>query len=258
MTRPYLIASCANDDGILNDNLLASPDIREGTLPVQLIRGARSAAAAYADILNDRPARFVIFVHQDVYLPAGFKRRLDDVVRQFDDMHPTWAVAGVYGAAQDGTHAGLIYDGSNARVLGTPVQTPSCVAVLDEVVIIVRADSGVTFDRDLPGFHLYGTQIALDARRKGRTVLVGDLPVVHNSRSILKLGRDYEAAWHHLAAVWGQWLPVPNLCCGRTTASRWPLWRWRARNRMRLVLGRRRLTERSANGQTLAQAAGFE
>ncbi len=66
-----ILACDSHSDAILNPNLLASPEIASGALPVHVEHGARSAAVAYNQALGATDAPIVIFAHHDVYLPPG-------------------------------------------------------------------------------------------------------------------------------------------------------------------------------------------
>jgi hypothetical protein len=100
------------------------------------------------------------------------------------DRHPSqWGVAGVAGRAFRSTD---VPDPPNIGHWSDPhkyheptVKLPAEVQILDELLMIVRADSGVTFDPDLPGFHCYGADLCLTARDKGLKSYVIDAPVVH-------------------------------------------------------------------------------
>ena len=49
-------------------------------------------------------------------------------------------------------------------------ELPPQVATLDELLLIVRRDSGLRFDPEL-GFHLYGADICLQASEQGLAVV---------------------------------------------------------------------------------------
>jgi hypothetical protein len=257
MERSYLVVSCANSDEILRDNLLLSPDIQSGALPCRPLFGQTSAASAYAAVVDERPADILIFVHQDIYFVEGWFDLLRQAVATLDNEAPDWAVIGSYGANAAGQHAGYLFDVCNNRVQGRPVERPTPVAILDEIVLVVRADSGVNFDPKLPGFHMYGTQIALAAAQKGKGVYVAHLPVVHNSRSIYTLDRQFGQAWAYLSRHWAHQLPVPNLMTRVMDGRRWPLIRWRIHNRIQLLRGKRRLYPRVKDVKKVAREFGY-
>jgi hypothetical protein len=108
------------------------------------------------------------------------------------------------------------------------------VQILDELLMIVRADSGVTFDPDLPGFHCYGADLCLSARDKGMKSYVVDAPVVHKlfrpdgslietgdkthkiaSRQTEEFRADFMRSADYVRRKWAKYLPFEG------TSYRW-------------------------------------
>ena len=69
------------------------------------------------------------------------------------------------------------------RMLRDGQELPARVATLDELLLIVKRDSGLRFDPDL-GFHLYGADICLQASEQGLAVVALAAQCHHNSRSV--------------------------------------------------------------------------
>jgi hypothetical protein len=68
---------CLSDDAILKANLLASPCLGAGSPhEVIAIRNAPSAGAGLRMGLERARNRWVVCVHQDVFLPRGWDQRL--------------------------------------------------------------------------------------------------------------------------------------------------------------------------------------
>ena len=88
---------------------------------------------------------------------------------------------------------------------------PQEVVSLDEIVLIVRRASGVNFDPALPSFHLYGTDIVLEARKLGMKSYVVDLPVIHNAKPVVRLDRSYISAYNFMVRKWKPLLPWPTV-----------------------------------------------
>jgi len=55
------------------------------------------------------------------------------------------------------------------------------VQTLDEIVLIFRRDSGLSFDETLPHFHFYGTDICMRAAEQGRQCYAISAFCVHNT-----------------------------------------------------------------------------
>jgi hypothetical protein len=246
MQPTLAVVSCVNARAIMDSCLCGSPDIASGAIPLIPLWGERSASQAYARVMDEPPAQAVIFAHQDIYFPAGWFDWLAEAMGAIARVDPDWAVIGAFGADAEGKAVGHIYDRCMQGVIGQPFGAPRKVSVLDEIVIVVRSGAGVNFDPALPGFHMYGTDIALTAARAGRGVYVANLPLVHNSRSIDTLDRHFRAAWSFVDGKWRDARPIPSLICGRVEGV-WPLLRWRIRNRVNLITKRRVLVDRVAD-----------
>jgi hypothetical protein len=228
----FHIYCAANEARTLSLNLAASPDVVDGLVPLTVFWNRGSASSTYATAQAGADAEYLVFAHQDIFLPRGWFDRVRHAVRQLDALDGTWAVAGLAGVMHDSTFVGHVWDSGLGSVLGGAFATPLRAASLDELVLILRRSSGVTFDPDLPRFHLYGTDIVLDAEAKGRTAYVIDAPSIHNSRPIpsRRLGRDYVEAYRYVARKWHARLPWPTVIF-RLITNPVPLAVHRLRNR---------------------------
>lgn len=221
-----VLAAAVNEEDVLENNLLASDDIKSGALKLHTYRGYKSAAAAYNKAISelDDQCDWIGFVHQDVYLPIGFldilSQQLDALTRQDDKA----AIAGFFGGISQNKNAGKVWcSGNNQQFSGT-LTTPAKVNVLDEYFILMKTDKGLSFDIDLPGFHLFGTDICKEAQKKGLSCWVVEVPVVHNSRRVVTLDKYYREAWLYMQKKWAHSLPIYNLVCP-ITKNNFSLWR---------------------------------
>lgn len=208
------LAAAISDDATLSACLGASPDVESGTLELRQFRGYASAASALNAALDSSSAPVVILPHQDVYLPAGFAESLAQRLTELSALDPDWAVVGCIGLDSDGVVHGETWSSGMGRRVGVPVVGPAEVVTVDELILIVRTGSGARFDDDLPGFHLYGTDITVSARDRGQRSYVIPLPVIHHSRPLVKLGKDYWRAYLHLRRRWADRLPVATMFGG--------------------------------------------
>jgi hypothetical protein len=225
MNPAFHLYCVANNEAILERDLKASPDIAGGVLPLTVLLHQESASGAYARAFTDASADYLVFAHQDVYLPRGWLATVAARIAALNERHPDWAVLGLFGATPHGQLAGHLWDAALGLV-GGHLERPAIRAVsLDEVVLIVRRDAGIAFDAGLPSFHLYGTDLALAAKNRGLGAFIIDAPVIHNTRPIARLGRDYVAAYRYMVRKWRRYLPSPTVILP-LAASPWPL-RWR-------------------------------
>ena len=120
-------------------------------------------------------------VHQDVYLPAGWDRRVMRQLREAERRFGPIGIAGVYGVGEvdepaDGPpraeRIGWVVD--RGRLLREGPDLPARVATLDELLLILPRGTPLRADPAL-GFHLYGADLCLQARERGLAVVaLGD------------------------------------------------------------------------------------
>ena len=215
-----LFVTCATDPTVLARRLLASPCLQRGGRRLLALFNACSAAEALDAALAQAPrGAWVVWVHQDVHLPADWDARFLAGLSAAQERDPTLAVAGVYGVAGTGARAvraGRVLD--RGQALEEPAALPCRVDSLDELLVAVRAGSGLRFDPAL-AFDFYGTDIVLLAQARGlgaavvdawcehwsNTPRAGGLPAAMAER-IVASGRIFEAKWAHRLPVATPWL----------------------------------------------------
>ncbi len=214
--RRISFIACVNDECQLMENLAASPCF-QGSRPQELIlvRGAPSAAEGLRAGLERASHELVVLVHQDVYLPDGWDSRFfqqwDQAEARFGDI----GVAGVYGVSFDDTNPGQslrfgrVVD--RQRLLWEAPNLPAQAETLDEVVLAFRVDSGIRLDPAL-GFHLYGADLALQAREQGRAAVVLDAPCFHCSRTAGSLPKAFSQSAQLFHEKWAPRMPVATSC----------------------------------------------
>ena len=207
----FQIYSVVNDAATLARNLSSSPDIGIYDIPLSVLWNEASASAAYATAMRDAYAEFLIFAHQDVYLPRGWFDKVEREIGRLSEADPEWAVAGLAGVRADGSWCGHLWDSGLGRVDGRPFSNAVAVASLDELLLIVRRGANVSFDPKLPRFHLYGTDIVLTAYSQGKAAYVLDVPAIHNCKAGARIGQDYVEAYEFMVNKWRRKLPWPTL-----------------------------------------------
>src|SRR5262249_52262537 len=88
----------------------------------------------------------------------------------------------------------------------------------DEMAFVVRRNAGITFDPKLPEFHLYATDIILNAERAGLRSYGLDMPLIHNAKAQLFVGR-LPARIPLYGRKWPDRLPVPTTCGPLTSTA---------------------------------------
>ncbi len=202
----------ANSRDVLEQNLLASPCLQSGSRQQILIqKNYSSAAIAYNGALQNAVNNLVVFLHQDLFLPNSWLAQLEDSLSRLEEKDPNWGVAGCWGARADGKLCGYIYS-SGLDVLGEEFEQPIPVQTLDEIVLIVKKDSGLRFDDSLPHFHFYGADICMKAAARGRRCYAVSAFCIHNTHQLLTLPKEFYTCYRHVKTSWKERLPIQTSC----------------------------------------------
>jgi hypothetical protein len=249
-------AAAVNNTDVLANCLARSPDVASGALTLRTYEGYRTAGAAYNQALAESAADVLVLAHQDVYLPSGFLAGAREQVRRLDALDPDWALAGVTGLDAQGTFHGRTWSTGLGQLLGEAPAAPVAVETVDEMLLFVRRGSGLQFDADLPGFHLYAADAIQIAKAHGRRSYVIDAPAIHHSRAVVALDGGYRKAYRYMQRKWRAQLPIPNLVCPITRSPLTLILRdARIRRRHR---GKPRPAEPRDDPSAIAQRLGFE
>lgn len=210
---PLTFVVCVSDEESLRANLLSSPCLREGFRhEVLMFRGCASAAEGLNAGIERAKNSLVVCVHQDVYLPRGWPARFGQQYRLVEKRIGKVGVVGVFGAARvDGAtrFAGHVVD--RDALLKEGHEFPAVVDTLDELLLALPRDTPLRFEPAL-GFHLYGSDIALAARRSGLNAVAVDALCFHHSHNP---GPNPPAFWASalaLASKWSDCLPISTSC----------------------------------------------
>jgi len=237
-TQTFEIVAAVNDQVIFEQHLLRSPLVSKGGVTVFAEHGFASAGAAYNAGLAKTTGGVVAFVHQDVYLPAGWDTRLKRAIESLDAAAERWGVLGVWGIRNDGRFAGHVWCTGGNMEHFRPANSENGideVESIDEIVIVLNKRAGLKFDEKLPGFHLYATDIALEAQRRGLKTFAFQGPVVHNSRSHPRpVNADYARGYRYMRRKWAHRLPVRTSVIPITRTG-WPLIRHLLRQELSLL-----------------------
>lgn len=210
--RALTIAVACNDNQVLRQNLLRSPDLAAGRHQLLIRTGFQSASLAYNSALDEATHDVVVFVHQDVFLPAGWVEHLEQSIAQVEAACASWGVLGSFGSRR-GAAGGLgqVYTVGLGRH-GRRLSRPEPVESLDEIVLVVRRSSGLRFDDALPHYHLYGTDICLSARARGLGAFAVQTYCVHNTNQLHTLPREFYACYRYVRRKWKAALPIHTAC----------------------------------------------
>jgi SAM-dependent methyltransferase len=209
--EPMSFVACCNDELQLANNLAASPCFRDGRHELLVYRNQASAAEGINAGLEQARHRFVVAVHQDIYIPDGWPARFQAQWRAAEAKFGPLGLAGVFGvASQSGgvRRTGLILD--RGRLIHSGHALPAVAISLDEVVLAFPKNTKVRLDPAI-GWHCYGTDAALQTGANGLATAILDAPCLHNSR-FSGLGADFVASAKVLADKWREPRPLYTTC----------------------------------------------
>jgi hypothetical protein len=75
---------------------------------------------------------------------------------------------------------------------------------LDEVLIVVKKSVTTRFDNHINGFHFYGIDFVLQARKDGYNVFAADLPITHHGEFSCSVVKD-RTYWKLLRQLYLKW-----------------------------------------------------
>lgn len=153
---------------------------------------------ALSDAMEFSPEPYLIFCHQDVLLDRDHGiTQLQHCIAELDSTNPRWSVAGNAGGTDTLRSAIKITDPHGIWSVG---KFPKAVQSLDENFLLLKTKSNIRCSPELRGFHFYGTDICLNARRRRRACYVIDFHLTHLSRGAG--GQGYEECRIALCNHW--------------------------------------------------------
>ncbi|RKY03959.1 MAG: hypothetical protein DRP56_10690 [Planctomycetota bacterium] len=173
------------------------------------IHNAPSAAVGLNTGIRKAKHEIVVCCHQDVVFPPLWAAMLYDQIELISD--PSFGVLGTFGAAEDSRLVGHVSDPHNNPKMG---DLPCRAMSLDEHCLVIRKSSGLLFDENLSGFHMYGADICLSAQSKKMCNYVIDAPVVHLSGG--KVDPMFKICVMEFKRKWQNRSPIPVI---RTTCG---------------------------------------
>ena len=241
----WTLIAAVNNEAILKSCLLNTPEAQSAS-EILLQTGYTSAAAAYNDAIRKANTDILVFAHQDVYLPEGWGAALEKALEVLSKQDPDWGVLGVWGLDAAGKGAGDVYCTFAMKRLGGPFEGVSEVRTLDEVMLIVRKSSGLKFDEQMKGYHLYGTDICLQAQQRGMKCYAVSAFCVHNTNGYNLLPLEFWKYYFFIRRKWRAALPI-FAPCAKITFGCWPMIKWNIRRRLNIMLKRHKPGKRVAD-----------
>lgn len=201
-----------NDRYVYENTFLSSPIFRKEKFKIKTKFNYHSASTAFNDALSEADTEIVIFTHQDMFFPESWIEELSYSLQTIEAHDRRWGVIGCYGVTRENNRYGHLYSTGLREFLGSPMAEPVPVQTLDEIILVMRKSSGLKFDENLPGFHLYGTDICQQAARKGLLSYAIDAFCIHNTDQKLWLPDEFYKAYRYLRKKYWKELPIQTSC----------------------------------------------
>ena len=192
-----------------------SPGLREVGADIVTVEGASSAADAFAQGAQRARHPWRVFVHQDVYFPAGAGLLLAEQLGEMTANGRAAAPVGFAGleAGMD-LRTGLRYAGQVIDRTQHFDHAPSVSGVsIDEFAVVLHTSTPVALDPTL-GWHLWGTDLCLQALAIGGApcAQIVRVPLFHNSTTGYTLPPEYHASAEQLLGKYPLFDEIPTLC----------------------------------------------
>lgn len=122
---------------------------------------------------------YLIMCHQDVLFDFDTRQVLEDRIAELDRLDSDWALAGNAGKSHSGHAIIRISDPLTANI--KQGNFPAKVQTLDENILVYDRKKPIVCSNQLSGFHLYGSDLCLNAEALGYSNYVIDFHLLHKS-----------------------------------------------------------------------------
>jgi hypothetical protein len=197
------VVVAVNNEELFKANILSSPGLQEIGAQIIPVRGAKSAAEAFEQGIQETTCPWIIYCHQDVYFPENSGREIERLVSHTSKN----TITGFAGLATDATGVGLVDD--RGMILDWP-ETDKAISV-DELAVVLHRDCEYKIDATL-GWHLWATDLCLQAMADGQYAQVPRIMVRHNSPHNRELPPEFYVSKRLLADKYSQIQVIHTLC----------------------------------------------
>ena len=174
--KPRVHIICPVNDEEVYQNVLCASLQHNRYASLTKVVGASSAAQAFNEnIVKHPPGEISVLVHQDVFFPPHWTDRMEAI---FDNLK--FGVAGCVGCGGHQIYSD-VYASPTAYLNFNSERLPAKVDSLDELILIFPSDTPIRLDEDL-GWHMYGADACVKAKKFGTDALVISNRLVHYSR----------------------------------------------------------------------------
>lgn len=194
-TSPFTVVVPVNRSSQFELNVARSPGLLEIGAEIIAVQGAQDAAHALTTGAGGATKRWILYCHQDVYIPKGSGQLLSRLLESIPEEEARYALIGFAGLGIDRggrvSKSGLVVDRTSLFDHPEAAQAVS----LDEFAIVIGRDSVHQIDPSL-GWHAWGTDLCLAARHRHRAaqVRIARVPMFHNSFNDARLPPEFDAS----------------------------------------------------------------
>jgi hypothetical protein len=130
--------------------------------------------------LHQSKGKYVIICHQDILIDKDNYKDLKLLLTKLDQIDPTWGVCGNAGAA--GPNHIVYHISYPDGLFMSKGNLPLKVTALDENFLLIKNEAYLKVSNDIQGFHLYATDLVLQAELSGYSSYVIPFNLTHKSR----------------------------------------------------------------------------
>jgi len=235
----YSVVCCISDKEIFNDCLLKSIKKQKRLdieyVPIFNYSGIYNASQALNAGREVARGDYIIYAHQDIALLPGSLEKLDNLLTKDIKIIGAAGIDLKYGSLDIGSWGGktqinqklavgTVYNDDDEFVSKAPywngVKEATAVHCIDECFFAASKDIKLKFDESLDGFHFYGIDYSLQARKAGYDVYSADIPIIHYGKYSTSMGKN-NRYWKILRYLYTKWSAAfPELL---TTHMNWNL-----------------------------------
>jgi len=192
----------------LNENIMKSPGLKEINAEIIPISNAKTAHEAYEEGRKRAKNDWILFAHQDLYLPQGAGNLIISNLSALGlfESPPPIGFAGIDAGFKK---AGLLID----RTALFSYPSSNHAISIDECAVLLHRNSRVKIDSNL-GWHTWATDLCLQAAIKEdiENARILRIPLFHNSLNDYSLPDAYHSSARTLKEKYPEFNRIETLC----------------------------------------------
>jgi SAM-dependent methyltransferase len=204
-------------------NVHKSPGLQEVGCEVIHVLHATSAASAFADGAARAGNDWILYCHQDVYLPRSSGQQINALIERLEASGNPDPIVGFAGLALESAegprYAGLCND--RLQLFDYPASAAG--VSIDECAVLMRRNSRYRIDAAL-GWHLWATDLCLQSIFAGNPPAeIVRIPIFHNSYNDGVLTESFRQSARVLMEKYPQQKSIPTIAAGVMTRPEPPV-----------------------------------